>query len=580
MVFATAVSWAILAAFAHVVPVVYRVRVLHGLTSTTQQFPLTAPVAYALVFCIVAIPLAVGARLNWRVSSAPAVTGLFAGLSIFSILLLYRRIHPLSYVLLAIGLGWQVGQWVSRHPQAMRPFQRLVAPVLATLMAINGAWPLAQSAWREAGAIRGTRTAGDDAPNVLLLILDTVRAANIGVYGYHRATSPTLDSLSRGGVVFEQAYSPASWSLPAHASMLTGVWAHETGADYLRRMNDDLPTVAEVLSRNGYLTGAFMGNASWAGHETGLQRGFHRFVSYRTDPTLLILNTTLTQTPLFNEVVGGLVRQNPGRTLRALRRFDLRAVWVTTANFRRANEIADSFLRWRDRVDNHHPWFATLNVIDAHDPYVTPFEHRFNEGRTPLDRYDGAIAYVDSIIGRLIQELDSRGDLDRTLIIVTSDHGEKFGEHGEFEHSGGLYLPVVHVPLLVRYPARFPPGTRRSELRTTADIPATILDVTGVLDPRIPGESLAREATPGDSGPVLVFLSNRNINPAPNDRTAAGDVLGAITPEWHLIRFPEGAEELYRWRDDPAETVNLAATPEGQVILPGLRKALRGRRAR
>jgi arylsulfatase A-like enzyme len=219
-----------------------------------------------------------------------------------------------------------------------------------------------------------------------------------------------------------------------------------------------------------------------------------------------------------------------------------------------------------------------MNVFDAHDPYVTPFEKRFNEGRTDLDRYDGGIAYVDSMIGRVFRDLESRGDLDNTLVIVTSDHGEKFGRNGEFKHGGSPFLPVVHVPLLLRYPIRFPAGTRRSELRTTADIPATILDVTGLRDSRIPGASLARERTPSDSTPVLLFLSNRNINPKPDEPTATGDVLGAITPEWHLIRYPDGSEKLYRWRDDPAETLNLAATPAGQAILPALRQALKGRR--
>jgi arylsulfatase A-like enzyme len=576
-IFATAIAWALVAAFAHVATVAWQVHVRHGFSQTTQQFPLTAPLAYALLFCMVAIPLALAARLNWRVGRAPAVNGLFAGLAIFSMLLLYRRIHPLSYVVLAIGLGWQVGQWVSRNPQAMRPLHRFVAPILAAIMVINGSWPFVKSRWRETSALRETRTAGHDAPNVLLLILDTVRAANLGVYGYHRATSPALDSLARDGVVFEQAYSTASWSLPAHASMLTGVWGHETGGDYLRRIHDDLPTVTEVLSRNGYLTGAFMGNGSWAGHETGIQRGFHRFVSYRSRLAQMIWNTTLTQTPLFNGVAGGLVRRDPGRMLDAIREFNLRADFVTPTNLRRAGEITDAFLSWRRHVNDRHPWFATLNVIDAHDPYETPFEQRFSNGETPLDKYDGAIAYVDSIVGRLFQELESLGDLDKTLVIVTSDHGEKFGEHGEFEHSGSLYLPVVHVPLLLRYPARLSPGTRRPELRTTADIPATILDVTGLSDPRIPGASLVRARAAVDSSPLL-FLSNQNPKPEPGDPTAAGDILGAITPAWHLISFPDRSEKLFRWREDPAETVNLTATPDGQAILPGLRQALKGRR--
>ena len=579
MVVATAISFGLVAALGHVVVVLFRVHVLHAFSHTPQLFLLTAPLAYALVFLVIALPLALIAPLKWRLTSTQAVTGLFAGLAVLSVLLLYRRIHPLAFAMLASGIGWQVGQTMSRQPQALRWFTRVAAPVLAVMMLINGALPLAQSRWRETRAMRASRTAADNAPNVLLLILDTVRAANLSVYGYSRATSPVLDSLARDGVVFEQAYSTAAWSLPAHASLLTGVWSHETGADYLRRISDDLPTVTEVLSRNGYVTGAFMANASWAGHETGFQRGFHRFVSNRSDPKLIVWNTTLTQTPLLNEVVAGLVRGQPRRILDALRQFNLRAALVRGDNLRRATEVTGPFLIWRREVGTRHPWFATLNLIDAHDPYVTPFEERFNEGRTPMDKYDGGIAYVDSILGQLFYELESTGDLENTLVIVTSDHGEKFGEHGEFTHGGSPYLPVVHVPLLVRYPNRFPRGTRRNELRTTADVPATILDVTGLKEPRIPGESLAREPAAGDSGAVLLFISQRNINPSPNDPTGPGDIHGALTARWHLIRFPDGTEELYRWREDPSEAVNLAATPDGQAILPTLREALKGRRA-
>jgi hypothetical protein len=346
-VFVAAISWAMVAAFGHVVAVAFRVHVLHRFSHTTQQFQLTAPLAYALVFAVMALPLAVVAPLKWRVTRTQAVHGLFAGLAIFSVLLLYRRIHPWAYVVLAIGIGWQVGQWMSRRPQALQRFNRVVVPALAALMAINGAWPLANAKWREARAIRRSEAAGNTAPNVLLLILDTVRADNLAVYGYHRATSRSLDSLASHGVVFEQAYSTATWSLPAHSSIFTGVWGHETEADYLRRLRDDLPTITEVLSENGYITAAFMANTAWAGHETGLQRGFQRFVSTSSDPRRIIWNTTLTQTPLLNEIAVGFVRWDPRRILHALRTLNLQAVLIRDDHFRRATEITDAFLDWR-----------------------------------------------------------------------------------------------------------------------------------------------------------------------------------------------------------------------------------------
>jgi arylsulfatase A-like enzyme len=573
-VFGTALSWALVAAIAHVSAVLFRVHVLRGFTMTTQWFPVTAPLMYGIIFCLIAVPLSVAARLGWRVVSVRAVNSLFAGLSVFSILLLYRRIHPLSYAVVAVGVGWQVGEWLTRHPLTSKRLTRYAAPALAVILAVIGMSPLAMTSWREWAAMRRSREAAGDAPNVLLLILDTVRAANLGAYGYHRSTSPSIDSLAREGVLFEHAYSTASWSLPSHASMLTGLWAHETGANYLRRIQDTLPTVTEVMRQRGYMTGAFIANAGWAGHETGLSRGFHRYTTYRHDLSQLLWSTSLTQTPMVQGIINGLVTRSPARIMKALWHFDLQAKMVTTAETRRAGEITDAFLTWRDRIGNRHPWFATLNMFDAHDPYRTPFEGRYDDGRTSMDRYDGAIAYVDSMVGRLVTALELRGDLDQTLIIVTSDHGEKFGEHGEYAHSGGLYLPVVHVPLLVRHPPHFPPGARRADLVTLADIPATILEVLGAPDAVLPGKSLVRPPSPDDELPVVLFLSSRRINTSPDDRTSAGDVLGALTNEWHFMRFADGAEELYRWREDPAETTNLAGSPEAQAVLPDLRSLL------
>lgn len=573
-VFASALSWGLVAAIVHVSVVLFRVHVLHGFTMTTQYFALASPLAYVAVFCLLAVPLALTTHRVRPATGVRLVTAFFAGLAALSALLLYRGIHPLAFVVLSIGMGWQVGLWFSTHDAARRILTRRVAPVIAGLLAVTGTTPLALSAWRERTAIGEARTAAEGSPNVLLLILDTVRAANLGAYGYGRATSPVMDSLAGEGTLFEHAYSTASWSLPAHASMLTGLWGHETGGNYLRRPYDSLRTFVEVLRDRGYVTGAFIGNAGWAGHETGFPRGFLRFTTYRMDWSQLLWSTTLTTSRLGRGLIAGLSARSPGQFLGALIGLNLPPPTVVTANLRPADEIASNFLAWHDGIGNRHPWFAMLNLFDAHDPYRSPFDQRFNGGRSPVDRYDGSIAWLDATIGRIVSDLRARGELDGTLLIVTSDHGEKFGEHGEFAHSGGLYLPVVHVPLLVRFPPRFAPGTRRPDLVSLADIPATILDVAGAADAGLPGQSLARVPDPGAGAAPVLFLSNRRINTGDSDRTSHGDVFGILTDEWHLIRFATGDEELYRWREDPQEGTNLAHTAEGAAVLPELRQAL------
>ena len=575
---AIAVAWAIVAAFGHVTVVNFRQHVLHAFTGTTPLFELTAPIAYVGVFLALAVPIALIFRFVRLPNGYCAVHGVFAGLAAFSILLLYRRIHPLAFVVLAAGMGWQVSRWCTLRPEVLQRLTRRAGPVMALLLVLNGGLPHILSWWQERSALGATRTAPEDAPNVLLLILDTVRAANLSLYGYQRPTSAAIDSLAASGIVYDNAFTPSSWSLPSHASLLTGVWGHETGASYLRRANDDLPRVSTVLRQHGYLTGAFMGNAGWAGPETGLAAGFHRYVTYPDDLDQIVWNTTLTQTPLARGIIGGIVTRDPMRMVRSIARFDLRAQTPITPDRMRAPAVTASFLAWRDLVGTKHPWFATLNIFDAHEPYATPYSDRFNAGATNVDKYDGSIAWIDSVVGALFTELRSRGDLDRTLVIVTSDHGELFGEHGEFKHGSGLYLPIVHVPLVLRYPNRITAGVRVPGLATTADIPATIIDAAGISDSAIPGRSLMSRSFTDDGDPYVLFMSSRMINQPATRRASHGEVYGVLNSEWHLMRFAGDEEELYRWRDDSAETINYVDSVSGRAVLPGLQRLLDGRR--
>lgn len=578
-VFGTALAWALATAAVHVAVVLVRVHLVRGFTLTADLFVLAAPVTYSLLFVALAVPLCIAARVWPRHVTEARIVGFYAGVAVLSILLLYREVHPLSWLVVAVGTGWQASSWVAVRPRPMRTMRRRVAPALALILVVIGGGPLVWGWALESLAIRSGRRAADGAPNVLLLILDTVRARNLSLYGHDRATSPAIDRIGAEGLVFDQAFSTASWSLPSHASLLTGVWAHETGGSYLRRVHDSLPTVAEVLRDRGYLAAAFMANGGWAGHESGLTRGFHRYLTYRRDLSQVMWSSSLTQTTLGRELIRGTVAADVPRILKALIRFDLRAGEAMTANLRSGPEIVEAFSTWRDRIGDRHPWFVTLNLFDAHAPYRTPYEYRFNDGERRIDRYDGAIAWVDEMVGRIVEILRTRGELDRTLVIVTSDHGEFFGEHGLVDHGRPPYLPVVHVPLVMRYPPRLTPARHATPV-TNADVPATILDVVGAPGGMLPGRSLAGSAAT-DTTSLVLFLANRLINADTSRRASRGRFLGALTEQWHLIRGPDGSEELYRWRVDSLETENLAGLPEvaaDQAALGALLRAPSSRR--
>jgi arylsulfatase A-like enzyme len=225
-------------------------------------------------------------------------------------------------------------------------------------------------------------------------------------------------------------------------------------------------------------------------------------------------------------------------------------------------------------VGASHPYFAVLNFMDAHGPYDPPasFRERFNGGRTQLDRYDGGIAYIDSIVGVLVRDLAARGEVDHTIIAVTSDHGELFGEHGMTEHASTPYLPVVHVPLILRYPPLLVASTRRAEPVSLRDLAATLLDLAAAAEPvRLPGRSL-RHPTEGQR-PIFMRVA-RGVNMPPSHPTADGDVHAVLDSAWHYLRFPSGREELYAWRRDPQELVNLANSPAAREVLLRFRAAL------
>ena len=252
------------------------------------------------------------------------------------------------------------------------------------------------------GGVNATRTQ----PNILLVVVDTVRADHVGCYGYERNTTPNMDAFARESVLYANCYSTCSWTKPSTTSLLTGRDCRGHG---VQAAFDALPEgvgyLPEELQARGYQTAVFSGNM-FICKQDGFARGVDRFWQWGPDET-----------------------------------------WVSYVG--REVEIDDAVvvnqaIPWIRGTAN--PWFAYVHLMGAHAPYHLPARaHDF--GEAPVDLYDAKLRYVDQQLGRLLAEVPPD-----TIVVITSDHGEEFGEHGGVEHGRTLYDEVVRVPLAIRWP--------------------------------------------------------------------------------------------------------------------------------
>jgi arylsulfatase A-like enzyme len=448
-----------------------------------------APVADVALFVAAAVALIAARAVLPRRIPVPTVL-LLTALSVFTLLLIFDALYRPAVAVLGLGVGTVALRIVHRWPGV---FERLVGrtllPMAAAIALAAGALQL-WAARDGRGDVGATARAG--APDILLLVLDTVRARNLGIYAYDRPTTPELGRWLRDGLRFEHSLATAPWTLPSHATMFTGRFPHELSADWLVPLDRAQPTLAEALARQGYATAGFVGNTAYCSYETGLARGFAHYEDYPVSVAQVVFSSAL------------------GRYLagsRFVRRQLLR---------KSAEDVNGSFLRWLDGRTDARPYFAFLNYLDAHDPYQPPppFDGRFSgPGATRLvetlhgdlaagpwtpelrqaaiDKYDESIAYLDHQLGQLFAALQARGRWERTLVVVTSDHGEEFGEHGVYFHGNSLYRASLEVPLLLRYPGVVPAGQAIVVPVSLRDLAATVLELAGA-PAELPGRSLAR----------------------------------------------------------------------------------------
>jgi arylsulfatase A-like enzyme len=413
---------------------------------------------------------------------------------------------------------------------------------------------------------------------VLLIILDTVRAASLSLYGYARPTTPGLAHWSTSGVVFEQAIATAPWTLPSHGSLFTGRYPTDLTGDWRRPIMDPGPTLADRFRAQGYATGGFVANLRYTSYQSGLATGFDHYEDHPYHLKQVVLHSTIGRLRLWRVIADG----SPRKALRALIRS---ATWELAGdaadpgnNLKPAEQVTAAFLAWQQRQAGR-PFFGFLNLFDAHGPYQSPpaFRTRFGPARARINLYDGAIAYLDQTVTDLLQTLADRGVLDHTIVILTADHGEQFGEHGLTGHANSLYLPLLQVPLLIRFPPRVPAGRRIPAVVSLRDVPATLLDLAGIAAAGgLPGTSLVPlwdpAAAPARSPAVSEVT--RGINLTPDARNSLGPMRGLLEPPFHYIRDGAGREELYNLAEDPAETTDLATTDQGRQRISTLRSRL------
>lgn len=516
-----------------------------------------APAGYLVLAGLPALLLAGAARLRPGLGRLALAAGM-AGLSAIGTMTLLRlateqRLHLLAMLIAGLGLGYQVARVAYRNPWAAVRRGLGFTAVSLGVIAIAAVWVELRAVLREASGRRITEAAAvsPEAPNILLLILDTVRAQQLGLYGFDRPTSPVLDSVGAGAVVFENAFVTSSWTLPSHASMFTGRFPHEVEANWRRPLEAGLPTVAEALRGAGYHTGGFVGNLYYTTRESGLARGFSRYEDYPVNAKELLLSTEFAQ----------LLSRSHARII------------LREHAAKRSERLVRDFLRWQKDLDPGRPFFAFLNLFDAHTPRYAPDSVRraFRDtvGNVDEDNYSAAIAYIDRQVGLLFAELRRQGLLDRTVIIVTSDHGEQFGGKGLYDHGNSLYATVTRVPLLVILPDGRRGGSRVAQPVSLRNLARTLLDLAGTAaDPRLPGSSLARfwespdpSIEPQDS-PVLAELTPSPRAPA-SHRNARGELRSLVRGRWHLIANAVQPMELYDYWSDPRETTNVVAVPPG-----------------
>lgn len=566
-------------------------RLYHGPPVVWPHALWLAPLTDGVLFLLVGAGLTVvSVVMRGGVRCFRVAFGVLLALSAIAMLILMLpSVHPAAAALLGLGVAVRLTGMLGGHAYSVAVVVRRSAWLAGLAAAAIMVWAFGG---RGVDAQPHAPSTPPQARNVVLLVMDTVRARSLSLLGYQRQTTPSIEHWSRRGTVFQSAMSTAPWTLPSHAGMFTGRWTHELDTKDILKFDGTFPTIAEVMKDHGYATAGFVANLVNASRASGLARGFGHYEDFKINPGEALLSTSLGRTLATADALRNLIGSHE------------------LANRKKAPSINADFLHWLDQQDRG-PFFAFLNYLDAHEPLLPPpdYASRFQSG-PPLSRgpffhqvniagpadwrklsadqvaneqslYEAAIASLDHAIGELLDGLEQRGLLKNTVVILTSDHGESFGENGVFSHGDSLYLTQLHVPLWILTPD----DTRAvsvSETVSLRDLPATIIDLARVQAASpFPGRSLARfggTSPTGARSAEAILLSLFALPGDTGDRQAPlarGNMRGVIEDPYHYIRNGDGVEELYDYRQDPREEDNLAASPAVTQVLTRLRELSR-----
>jgi len=450
-------------------------------------------------------------------------------------------------------------------------------------------------------------------PNIIIVLLDTLRADHLSCYSYERPTTPCIDRIAAEGVVYEQAISQSAWTPPSHASLFTGTYPSEHGVTRSRLVLDPhLVPLPEVMQGHGYRTYG-VSNNYWLSRETRFDRGFDEFlhgwqlIQNRGRNVALERQGKRDQLglePLSGSDDGGfaeacgrwtnlLYDKVTQKLLRSFNAYDDGA-WLL-------NRTVRGWLpEWRRR---ERPFFAFLHYMDTHIRYKAPGRYhtlhtpsglssrrirrvnqnpwRYVAGAKDMSEedftilrglYDGEVSYTDHRVGQVYEMLRTSGVLDDSVLIITSDHGENLGDHQLMDHQYCLYDTLLRVPLIIRFPSEFPAGLRVQEPVRLVDVFPTLLQLTGIGDEGLweqsRGQPLFRSDVEGaearraiseylEPQPPLEVLQERypDSDIGRYDRTLRSVRSGSHKYIW----ASDGAHELYDVGQDPAEERNIVS---------------------
>jgi arylsulfatase A-like enzyme len=434
-------------------------------------------------------------------------------------------------------------------------------------------------------------------PNIIFVLIDTLRADRLSCCGYGKRTSPNIDSLARSGLLFENAIVSAPWTLPSHASLFTGLFPGEHGAtDENLHLRQDLPTLAELLGDAGYFTAAYATDNGWLSDDTSLMRGFGHFYgsTYQKPPRML----------------GSRLLRKIRWKVRTTLKLD------TQHHLTHALDAVEGYLNvYRQKGE---PLFFFLHVMETHMPYrpsersmrrfgldkVDPgqikyLQDKFREYRAAPEKmakeqlkilsglYDACVATVDSRLGRLFRLVRKRLHRDNTVLVITSDHGEQLGEHGLLNHWMSLYDVLLRVPLIIYGPGVLDGQQIIKKQVQQHNLFHTLLDLGCYSGDKVNGEEIRAksflEMAAGRSPfPEYTFAQQayakmtlehiKKYNPSFENETLVSPKQAVRTDKYKFIKYGTGLEELFNIESDKGETKNIIG--ENQKIADKMRSRL------